>query len=85
MKFNEWCINEWCTGCKEYDTEKHCCPRFNNVIRHTLNECINERLDKIAKEIALFKDYPTCTPAEKNALRIALQIIDKYKAESEEE
>lgn len=30
--------DEWCTGCKEYDTEKHCCPRFNRVIRETLNE-----------------------------------------------
>ena len=25
--------DEWCTGCKEYDTEKKCCPRFNRVIR----------------------------------------------------
>ena len=30
--------NEWCTGCKEYDHEKHCCPRFNNVIRETVEE-----------------------------------------------
>lgn len=28
----------WCTDCKEYDTEKHCCPRFNRVIRETLTE-----------------------------------------------
>lgn len=25
--------DEWCTDCKEYDTERHCCPRFNRVIR----------------------------------------------------
>ena len=25
--------DEWCTGCKEYDTEKKCCSRFNRVIR----------------------------------------------------
>ena len=25
--------DEWCTDCKEYDTEKKCCPRFNRVIR----------------------------------------------------
>lgn len=28
--------DEWCTGCKEYDTEKKCCPRFNKVIREAL-------------------------------------------------
>ena len=31
-------LNEWCHDCKEYDQEKHCCPRFNRVIRETLAE-----------------------------------------------
>ena len=31
-------LNEWCHDCKEYDQEKHCCPRFNRVIRDTLAE-----------------------------------------------
>lgn len=26
-------FNEWCHDCKEYDQERHCCPRFNSVIR----------------------------------------------------
>lgn len=26
-------FDEWCETCKEYDREKHCCPRFNHVIR----------------------------------------------------
>lgn len=30
--------DEWCTDCKEYDQEKHCCPRWNRVIRQTLSE-----------------------------------------------
>lgn len=30
--------DEWCQDCKEYDTEKHCCPRFNRVIRETVTE-----------------------------------------------
>jgi len=30
--------DEWCTDCAEYDSEKHCCPRFNRVIRQTLSE-----------------------------------------------
>lgn len=32
--------DEWCTDCKEYDHEKHCCPRFNRVIRTTLAEVV---------------------------------------------
>ena len=28
--------DEWCTDCKEYDTEKKCCPRFNKVIREAM-------------------------------------------------
>lgn len=31
-------LDEWCDGCKEYDTEKHCCPRFNRVIRSALDD-----------------------------------------------
>ena len=29
---------EWCTGCKEYDQEKHCCHRWTKVIRKTVDE-----------------------------------------------
>ena len=34
---------EWCTDCKEYDQEKHCCPRWNKVIKNTLVEVERER------------------------------------------
>ena len=30
--------DEWCYDCKEYDPSRHCCPRFNRVIRETLKE-----------------------------------------------
>ena len=30
--------DEWCTDCKEYDQERHCCPRWNRVIRTTLED-----------------------------------------------
>lgn len=30
--------DEWCTDCKEYDQKRHCCPRFNRVIRETVEE-----------------------------------------------
>ena len=35
---NSWCINSWCINCKEYDKEKHSCPRFNRVIKQTLDD-----------------------------------------------
>lgn len=30
--------NKWCTDCKEYDQERHCCPRWNRVISQTVKE-----------------------------------------------
>jgi hypothetical protein len=34
------CYNpdEWCHNCKEYDQEKHCCPRYNKIIRNAVEE-----------------------------------------------
>lgn len=34
---------EWCTDCKEYDQEKHCCHRWSKVIRNTVEELKAER------------------------------------------
>ena len=34
----DYSMDEWCSSCKEYDSEKHCCPRFNKVIRATVQE-----------------------------------------------
>ena len=30
--------DEWCHDCKEYDHDKHCCPRHNGVIRKVVEE-----------------------------------------------
>lgn len=30
--------DEWCDSCKEYDHNKHCCPRWNKVIKNTVEE-----------------------------------------------
>lgn len=34
------CYNpdEWCHDCKEYNHDKHCCPRYNKVIRSAVEE-----------------------------------------------
>ena len=39
----EYCLDEWCTDCSEYDSEKHCCPRYNRVIRTALAYAQAER------------------------------------------
>ena len=31
-------LDEWCTDCKEYNIANHNCPRFNRVIRRTVEE-----------------------------------------------
>jgi hypothetical protein len=30
--------DEWCHDCSEYNQDKHCCPRFNRVIRNAVEE-----------------------------------------------
>ena len=29
---------EWCKTCREYNQDKHCCPRYNKVIRNAVEE-----------------------------------------------
>ena len=49
---------EWCTDCKEYDQERHCCHRFTKVIRQTVAEmklvhcidCQHSEYDEIYKD-----------------------------------
>lgn len=42
--------DEWCTDCKEYDHERHCCPRWNRVIRETLKDMqIEKRTEESTK------------------------------------
>ena len=60
--------DKWCTDCKEYDHEKHCCPRFNCVIKKAVEEVkemqqleqqwvpLSKRLPKEEK-----MDYWVCT------------------------
>lgn len=37
---------EWCSDCKEYDSEHHCCPRWNSVIRSTVEDLYNLKGDE---------------------------------------
>ena len=40
-------IFEWCTDCKEYDQEKHCCPRWSSKIREAVEEIKQCKLDEL--------------------------------------
>ena len=97
---------KWCTDCREYDQEKHCCHRWSKVIRDTVEEikleqepfinkpCVSDGvcehdkqmvLEKMRAEIAEIHliGYATVDGKREIASRAVMQIIDKYKAESE--
>lgn len=38
LEQQEKAFDEWCTDCKEYDHNRHCCPRYNRVIRGAVDE-----------------------------------------------
>ena len=45
----EYNTDEWCHDCKEYDQERHCCPRWNLVIRKTVDELRAEQAERREK------------------------------------
>ena len=49
---------KWCTDCREYDQEKHCCHRWSKVIRDTVEEMKQEQEPKTGhwKDIPKYKD-----------------------------
>lgn len=54
----EYKLDEWCMDCKEYDHKKHRCPRFNRVIRRTVDECTANQFVKILESLK-DDDYDT--------------------------
>ena len=79
---------DWCKGCKEYDTEKHCCHRYSSFIQESLKENINAVLEDIKAEF--IKRYPHnyCGEPELGgvscvfSLNEVLEIIDKHISEN---
>lgn len=72
---------KWCTSCREYDQEKHCCHRWSKVIRNTVEEMKQEYierevLDKVRSEIERL-------PITDTAVRLVTEILDKYKEEND--
>ena len=72
---------EWCTDCKEYDKEKHCCHRYSKVIRQAVEEmklvhcidCQHSEYDEVYKDrychyngkAEVVGDYHYCRDGEK--------------------
>ena len=58
---------KWCTDCKEYDQEKHCCHRWSKVIRDAVVEMkqeqeprwipVSERLPDTDNEVLCWYEY----------------------------
>ena len=53
-------IFEWCTDCKEYDQEKHCCHRWSSKIRETAEEIKQCKLEELRPQGRWISDYRTC-------------------------
>ena len=62
---------EWCKGCKEYDTENHCCHRYSSFIRGTLQDNIDAVLEDIKTEITHLHEWAF-------QREFILRIIDKH-------
>ena len=75
---------EWCKGCKEYDTEKHCCHRYSSFIRESLQENINAVLEEIEEELQTLADdeWNKKVGADKG-LECAIEVIDNHISRKE--
>lgn len=78
---------KWCTDCREYDQEKHCCHRWSKVIRNTVEEMKQEYierdvLDNIYADIQRLRGC-SCSSSD-GIIDDVEDILDKYKAETED-
>ena len=46
--------SEWCHDCKEYDHDKHCCPRYNKVIRNAVEEMKQPKTGRWKKMVSVY-------------------------------
>ena len=78
---------EWCMGCKEYDNEKHCCHRYTNFIRYSLQENIDSVLEDIKAELEKREDIPYDVEMYDyiQGLEYAISVIEKHISGKESE
>lgn len=75
----------WCEGCKEHDKEHHCCHRYSNVIRQTLNDNINAVIEDIKEEFQELVDYyvEVKDGFAEIAVRNCIELIDRHMGKGE--
>lgn len=69
----EYSMDEWCTDCTEYDQERHCCPRFNRVIRETVDEVKNNQWIPCGERTPDTDRYVLCTTENKKGVRTVVR------------
>jgi len=84
----ESCYNpdEWCTDCSEYNQDKHCCPRYNRVIRRAVEEIKEPNIKtgyiSIDNAMSVFDDFMR-GEIDEDGTNTFLEML-KDKAESED-
>ena len=73
----------WCKGCKEYDTEKHCCHRYSSFIRESLQENINAVLEDIKAEIPKMSHWESADGQDLVMVADMIELINQYTSGKE--
>ena len=82
---------EWCTGCKEYDQEAHCCHRYSKLINESVKEIrdiLQEAYDEISdipitytEQDEKYHGYYIKNTDVKDYKAAILKVLEKYIAE----
>ena len=76
---------EWCKGCKEYDTENHCCHRYSSFIRETLQDNIDAVLEDIKDEIKRLRKHKEYLDEQGLIIMECIAVIDNHISGKEKE
>ncbi len=72
---------EWCTGCKEYDQEAHCCHRYSKCINEAVKEIrgvFQEVYDDINDIPITYIEQDEKDTAIKEYKAAVLKVLEKY-------
>lgn len=72
---------EWCTGCKEYDQEAHCCHRYSKLINETVKEIrgvLQEAYDEINDIPITYTEQDEKDSVVKEYKAAVLKVLEKY-------
>lgn len=71
---------EWCTDCKEYDQEKHCCHRWSKIIGSTIADIKAEMASEIIEQIEKMRQKePYHFLANHIAYDLFQKIVENYR------